>query len=136
MIAKDNIITFDVKGDERGSLIALEENYNVPFDVRRVFYIYGTDQSISRGNHAHYKTKQLLVSVSGSCSVTLDDGEGCKQTFVLDKPSIGLFQDAMIWGTMQNFSENCVLLVLADSHYDESDYIRDYSNFFNLINGG
>lgn len=122
------LLNFKIMGDERGSLIALEEHHNVPFDVKRVFYIYGTQKGIPRGNHAHYKTKQLLVAVSGSCNITLDDGIR-KKTFTLDKPNIGLFQNAMIWGTMHNFSPNCVLMVLADDYYNEDDYIRNYEDF-------
>lgn len=119
-------------GDARGSLIALEANREVPFDIKRVFYIFGTQPDVPRGNHSHYKTKQFLVAVAGSCKVTLDDGK-IKQTFDLDKPNIGLFQDALIWGTMHDFSADCVLLVLADDYYDESDYIRNYDNFLEVV---
>lgn len=124
---------FTVLGDRRGQLIALEENRQVPFEMKRVFYIYGTEASISRGNHSHYKTKQFLVAVNGSCKVTLDNGKE-KQTFDLNKPNVGLFQDALIWGHMHNFSSDCVLMVLADDYYDESDYIRDYDKFLEVVN--
>ena len=126
------LIDFNVFGDERGSLIALEENHNVPFDVKRVFYIYGTQEGISRGQHSHYKTKQLLVAVNGECKVTLDDGN-TKETYTLNKPNIGLLQDALIWGTMHDFSNDCVLMVLADTYYDENDYIRNYKTFTAII---
>lgn len=119
-------------GDKRGSLIALEANKEVPFDIKRVFYIYGTQQDVPRGNHSHYKTKQFLVSVAGSCKVTLDDGKS-KETFDLDKPNIGLFQDALIWGTMHEFSPDCVLMVLADDYYDASDYITNYDKFLEVV---
>jgi predicted phosphodiesterase len=119
-------------GDHRGQLIALEENQNIPFDIKRVFYIYGTLDGVKRGEHSHYKTRQLLIAVSGSCEVTLDNGS-TKQTFSLNKPNEGLLQDALIWGTMHNFSENCVLMVLADTHYDESDYIKDYKKFLKAV---
>jgi dTDP-4-dehydrorhamnose 3,5-epimerase-like enzyme len=127
------IINFRVMGDERGSLIAFEENQNVPFGIKRVFYIYGTQESTSRGKHAHYKTKQLLIAVNGSCKVTLDDGID-KETYNLNKPNLGLFQDALIWGAMHDFSEDCILMVLSDEHYVESDYIRDYEDFIGLTN--
>lgn len=121
-----------VLGDHRGQLIALEENADVPFDIKRVFYIYGTIPDISRGNHSHYKTKQFLVAVNGSCKVTLDDGE-IQQVFDLNRPNVGLFQDALIWGTMHDFSKDCVLMVLADNGYNENDYIRDYEKFIEVV---
>ena len=123
---------FKVLGDHRGQLVALEANRQIPFDVKRVFYIYGTQEGIPRGNHSHYKTKQFLVAVNGSCKVTLDNGKE-KETFDLNKPNLGLFQDALIWGTMHDFSSDCVLMVLADEHYDESDYIRDYDKFLKEV---
>jgi len=123
---------FKVLGDHRGQLVALESNRQIPFDVKRVFYIYGTQEELPRGNHSHYKTKQFLVAVNGSCKVTLDNGKE-KQIFDLNRPNIGLFQDALIWGTMHNFSKDCVLMVLADEYYDESDYIRDYEKFIEEV---
>lgn len=123
---------FMVRGDHRGQLVALEQNKEIPFDVKRVFYIYGTQQGVPRGQHSHYKTKQLLIAVNGSCKVTLDSGRD-KKTFSLDSPNIGLFQDAMIWGAMHDFSDDCVLMVLASDFYDESDYIRDYTQFSKLV---
>ncbi len=128
-----NIISqLKILGDSRGQLIVLEENRDVPFDIKRVFYIYGTQKGISRGEHSHYKTKQFLVAVTGSCKVTLDNGTK-KETFDLDKPNTGLLQDALIWGSMHDFSSDCVLMVLADNHYDESDYIRNYDDFLEVI---
>jgi len=124
---------FKVLGDDRGQLVALEANKQVPFDVKRVFYIYGTQDGVPRGNHSHHKTKQFLVAVNGSCKVTLDDGK-TKETFNLNKPNLGLFQDALIWGTMHDFSSDCVLLVMADAYYDASDYITDYDNFLEVVN--
>lgn len=129
---QDKMINFEVMGDRRGSLIAFEENHNVPFDVKRVFYIYGTQTGISRGQHAHYKTKQLLIAIHGSCKVTLSDGKQ-KKTYTLDKPNIGLLQDALIWGTMYDFSKDCILMILANTFYDENDYIRDYDTFLKEV---
>ena len=123
---------FKVLGDHRGQLIALEANRQIPFDVKRVFYIYGTQEGVPRGNHSHYKTKQFLVAVNGSCKVTLDNGE-IKETFDLNKPNLGLFQDALIWGSMHDFSSDCVLMVLADEYYDASDYIIDYNKFLEVV---
>lgn len=123
---------FKVMGDSRGQLIALEANREIPFDVKRVFYIYGTQEGIPRGNHSHYKTKQFLVALHGNCKVTLDNGK-TKKTFTLDKPNIGLFQDVLIWGCMHDFSSDCVLMVLADAYYDASDYITDYKKFLGEV---
>lgn len=119
-------------GDKGGSIVSLESGVDVPFDVKRVFYIYGTKADIPRGQHSHHAIKQYLIAVSGSCNVTLDNGDK-KETYKLDNPYKGLFQDALIWGEMHDFSDDCVLLVLASDHYDEADYIRDYSQFLNIV---
>lgn len=115
-------------GDERGKLVAIESGIHIPFEIRRVFYIYGTQPNVPRGQHSHQKTKQYLIAVNGSCKVTLDNGQS-KETHELNRPDIGLFQDAMVWGTMHDFSADCVLLVLADQHYNEADYIFNYEEF-------
>ena len=129
---EDKIINFKVMGDDRGSLIAFEENQNVPFDIKRVFYIYGTQVGIPRGQHSHYKTKQLLVAVNGGCKVTLDNGMK-KETYTLNKPNVGLLQESLIWGTMHDFSHDCILMVFADTYYDDSDYIRSYDKFLEIV---
>jgi dTDP-4-dehydrorhamnose 3,5-epimerase-like enzyme len=127
-----NLIKFDIKGDHRGQLVALETNKQVPFDIKRVFYIYGTEKGVPRGNHSHYKTKQFLVAVHGSCKVTLDDGK-TKKTYNLNQPNLGLFQNALIWGIMHDFSSDCVLMVLADDYYVASDYITEYDKFLEVV---
>ncbi len=123
---------FKTLGDDRGQLIALESFNEIPFEIKRVFYIFGTNKENARGNHSHYKTKQFLVAVNGSCKVTLDNGKE-KETFDLNRPNLGLFQDALIWGTMHDFSEDCILLVLANDYYNNSDYINDYELFLKEI---
>jgi len=123
---------FKVLGDSRGQLIALEENKQIPFDIKRVFYIYGTQKGVPRGNHSHYKTKQYLIAINGSCKVTLDNGIE-KKTYNLNKPNLGLLQEELIWGSMHDFSEDCILMVLADDYYNESDYIRDYNKFLKVV---
>ena len=123
-----SVIHHKVLGDHRGQLVVIEGKDSVPFDIKRVFYIYGTQKDVPRGNHSHYKTKQYLIAVNGSCKVTLDNGK-TKQTFSLDEPNKGLFQDVLIWGAMHDFSQDCVLLVLASECYDEADYIHDYQKF-------
>lgn len=115
-------------GDNRGSLIALEENHNVPFDVKRVYYIFGTKENVRRGFHAHKNLKQLAICVSGSCTFLLDDGK-VKEHIALTSPTQGLLIEGLIWREIYDFSADCVLMVLADNYYDESDYIRCYDMF-------
>ena len=130
---KIEIINFDIKGDERGSLISLEENKNIPFEIKRVYYIFNTLEGIRRGFHAHKKLKQLLVCVSGSCKILLDDGKS-KEEISLDNPNKGLLIESMIWREMFDFSPDCVLMVLANEVYEESDYFRDYQQFLSYLN--
>lgn len=122
------LINFKPLGDERGSLIAIEAEKSVPFAVRRVYYIFGTKEGVERGFHAHKALNQVAVAVTGSCEMVLDDGES--ETIVLmDSSEKGVLIEPKVWHFMRNFSPDCVLLVLADQHYDEADYIRDYEQF-------
>lgn len=123
-----NLIEFESLGDERGSLVSLEENNNIKFDIKRVYYIFGTKQGVARGFHAHKELQQIAICVSGSCRFILDDSLH-REEIILDKPNIGLYIDSMKWREMHDFSEDCVLMVLASHHYDEEDYIRDYESF-------
>lgn len=127
------VLEFRVLGDDRGSLISLEEQYNIPFDIKRVYYIYDTKSDISRGYHAHKNLEQVAICVKGSCRIVLDDGKS-KESIVLDSPDKGLYIDNNKWREMHDFSDDCVLLVLASNVYDESDYIRDYEEFLRLVN--
>lgn len=128
-----NILHFKSLGDERGSLIALEENYNAPFDIKRVYYIFGTKPGVTRGFHAHKKLKQLAIAVSGSCTFVLDDGKK-REHISLSNPNHGLFIEGFIWREMKDFTPDCVLVVLASEHYDERDYERNYENFLKEAN--
>ena len=128
-------INFKPLGDERGSLVALEGSKVVPFDIKRVYYIFDTKQGVSRGFHAHRNLKQVAVCVTGSCRFILDNGKQ-REEFVLDKSTIGLLIDDLIWREMYDFSPDCVLLVLASEYYDEADYIRDYQAFLKAVNNG
>jgi hypothetical protein len=121
-----------ILGDHRGQLVAIESQLDVPFEVKRVFYIFGTQPGVPRGQHSHHKTRQYLIAINGSCKVTLDDGKQ-KITYDLNQPNIGLLQDALVWGSMHDFTPDCVLLVLASEHYDEADYIRDYGDFLKVV---
>lgn len=125
------IIEFPMLGDERGSLLSLESNKNIPFDIKRVYYIFKTVKGVSRGFHAHKALKQVAVAVSGSCRFVLDDGVD-KADVILDVPTRGLLIESFMWREMHDFSDDCVLMVLADQLYDESDYIRKYEDFLRL----
>ncbi|PKM77567.1 MAG: dTDP-6-deoxy-3,4-keto-hexulose isomerase [Firmicutes bacterium HGW-Firmicutes-15] len=127
-------ITYDfkIRGDERGSLIAIEENADIPFSIKRVYYIFNTQEGVNRGLHAHRTLRQVLVCVNGSCKILLDDGAE-KVTVSMDKAFQGLLVDPMIWHEMYDFSVDCVLLALAGDFYDEKDYIRDYGEFSELV---
>lgn len=114
--------------DARGSLVALEGGKNVPFDIRRVYYLYGSKDSQPRGFHAHRALQQVAVCVSGSCRMVLDDGRR-REDAILDRPERGLLIREMVWREMHDFTPDCVLLVLASEHYDEADYIRSYEEF-------
>lgn len=127
-----NWITFPPLGDERGSLVALEAEKTVPFEIKRVYYIFGTQQGVIRGLHAHRNLRQIAVCVTGECRMVLDDGVQ-RQEVWLDSPTRGLIISDLVWREMHDFSDDCVLLVLASEHYDENDYIRDYNDFLKAV---
>ncbi len=119
-------------GDERGSLVALEAAKTIPFDIQRVYYLFDTKPGVSRGFHAHKKLQQVAVCVTGQCRMVLDDGKERKEVW-LDSSVKGIALPPMVWHEMHDFSPDCVLLVLASEHYDETDYIRSYEDFLRLI---
>lgn len=123
-------IHFPPLGDERGSLVALEAKRNVPFDIKRVYYIFGTQKGIARGFHAHKNLKQVAVCIAGKCRMVMEDGRN-KESIWLDSPTQGILITTE-WHEMHDFSEDCVLLVLASEHYDENDYIRHYEDFVKI----
>lgn len=127
------LLSFKSVDDHRGSLVALEECNEVPFEIKRVYYIYGNTKNITRGYHAHKALKQVLICLAGSVKVKVDDGRE-KNTYELLSPDKGLLIEGLVWREMSHFSENCVLLVLADAVFDEDDYIRDYDNFIRKVN--
>ncbi|MBQ4542014.1 MAG: WxcM-like domain-containing protein [Clostridia bacterium] len=127
--------SFQQHGDDRGMLVALEELKDIPFSVRRIYYIYDTLAGVRRGFHAHKNLKQILVCVKGSCKLHLDNGFETEEV-LLDKPYEGIYLDNNIWREMYDFSEDAVLLVLASEYYDEADYIRDYQKFLEFVNAG
>jgi dTDP-4-dehydrorhamnose 3,5-epimerase-like enzyme len=127
-----SFIEFQSHGDDRGSLVALEDQKNIPFSIKRIYYIFDTKDKVRRGFHAHKKLKQIAVVLKGSCRFMLDDGKD-KIEILLDNPERGLYIESFLWREMYDFSDDCVLLVLADSSYDENDYIRDYQEFKKLV---
>jgi len=129
------IIPLQAHGDDRGSLIALEEENNIPFEIKRVYYMFNTKEGVKRGLHAHRKLKQVAIAVRGSCRFVLDDGKE-RVEILLDNPGQGLLIDSCMWREMYDFSKDCVLMVLADRHYDENDYIRDYNTFIEMVDHG
>ena len=112
-------------GDERGQLVALESQKNIPFDIKRVYYIYNTSAGVSRGLHAHHDLEQVLICTQGGCTVLTDDGRE-QQVTRLQGPKDALYVGRLIWREMYDFTDDCVLVVLASDHYHERDYIRSY----------
>lgn len=127
------LMNYLIHGDERGSLIAIENNKDYPFDVKRVYYIFNTLPDVRRGFHAHKKLQQILICVNGSCVIHLDNGLGETKEILLDSPSKGLYISSNTWREMYNFSKDAVLLVLASEYYDEADYIRNYDDFIRFV---
>lgn len=125
---KIQVELFKVMGDHRGQLVALQALDNVPFSIERAYYLTDTLAGVSRGYHAHRELTQLAVCVSGRCRMVMDDGQS-RSDYWLDASNKGVLIPPMVWHEMHDFSTDCVLLVLADAHYDEADYIRDYSQF-------
>jgi len=125
-------INLHSQDDNRGSLIAIESNQDIPFNIERVYYLFNTSEDAARGFHAHKDLQQLAICVSGKCRMTLDDGTK-KESVVLDSPTKGLLIKSNIWREIDSFSKDCVLLVLANHKYDEDDYIRDYQDFLRYM---
>lgn len=124
--------TFQQHGDDRGQLVALEEMKDIPFEIKRVYYMYDTGEGVRRGYHAHKSLEQILICIHGSCKILLDDGEE-KEIVPLDKPYEGLYVSNVMWREMYDFSPDAVLMVLASEYYDERDYIRNYDDFLKYI---
>ena len=127
------IIDMHVYGDERGKLVSLEENQNVPFDIKRVYYIFDTLPEQERGKHAHKNLEQIIVAIDGACQFVLDDGK-TRETVWLNRPDKGLYIGPGMWREMRHFSYGCKLMVLASTHYDPNEYIRDYDEFLSEVN--
>lgn len=127
------LLKMEVNKDKRGSLIALENLKTVPFEIKRVYYIYDTKPDIDRGGHAHTNLEQILIMMDGACEVLLDNGKE-KKSIILNRPDVGLYIGKNMWREMKNFSYGAKLLVLASDLYDEKEYIRSYDEFLRIVN--
>ena len=130
MIEECKLIEFPQKGDERGHLVIVEGDQDIPFDIKRVFYIYGSDKDVVRGKHANYRTEFVLINVAGTSKVRVTE-----KTFNLDRPQIGIYLPKLVWKDMYDFSEDSVLLCLASEHYNSEEYIRDYDEYLQVMKG-
>lgn len=123
---------FQQHGDDRGQLVALEEYKDIPFEIKRVYYMYDTGEGVRRGFHAHKNLEQILICIHGSCKILLDNGDE-KKIVSLEKPYEGLYIANNMWREMYDFSPDAVLMALASDYYNEEDYIRDYDEFLKFV---
>ncbi|WP_026659864.1 sugar 3,4-ketoisomerase [Butyrivibrio sp. AC2005] len=128
------MLEFSQRGDERGHLVIVEGMEDIPFEIKRIFYIYGSDHDVVRGQHANRNSEFVLINVAGTSKVRVKDGKGNEAIYSLNRPHTGIYLPRMVWKDMYDFSEDSVLLCLASTHYDNSEYIRDYDEFVKLIN--
>ena len=130
---KVQMLEFPQHGDERGHLVIVEGEKDIPFEIKRAFYIYGSAKDVVRGQHANRKSEFVLINVAGKSKVRVKDGEGNEAVFSLNRPHTGIYLPRMVWKDMYDFSEDSVLLCLSSEHYDASEYIRDYDEFVRII---
>lgn len=130
---KAQMLEFSQKGDERGHMVIVEGAQDIPFDIKRIFYIYGSDADVVRGQHANRRTEFVLINVAGTSKVKVLDGKGNETIYSLNRPHTGIYLPKMVWKDMYDFSEDSVLLCLASEHYDATEYIRNYDEFVEEI---
>lgn len=128
------MLEFPQVGDERGHLVIVEGMEDIPFDIARIFYIYGSESNVVRGQHANRKSQFALINVAGSCKVRVKDGKGNEAVFVLNRPHTGIYLPPMLWKDMYDFSADSVLLCLSSEHYDPAEYIRNYDDYVKIMN--
>lgn len=128
------ILEFSQHGDDRGHLVVVEGKKDIPFDVKRIFYIYGSDANVVRGQHANRKSEFVLINVAGTSKVKVKDGKGNEVVFSLNRPHTGIYLPCMVWKDMYDFSKDSVLICLSSEHYDPEEYIRDYEEFVRIVN--
>ncbi len=127
------LMEFNQRGDDRGHLVVVEGGTDIPFDIKRVFYIYGSDNNVVRGSHANRKSEFVLINVVGTSKVKVYYPNGNECIYALNKPHTGIYLPRMVWKDMYDFSEDSVLLVLASEHYNPDEYIRDFEEYINEI---
>lgn len=127
------MLEFKELGDARGHLVVVEGEEDIPFEIKRIFYIYGSDANVVRGQHANKKSEFVLINVAGTSKVRVDDGRGNEAVFSLNRPHTGIYLPKLVWKDMYDFSKDSVLLCLASEHYDASEYIRDYDEFVKYV---
>ena len=130
------MVEFPQHGDDRGHLVIVEGGMDIPFEIKRTFYIYGSDRDVIRGQHANRKTQFALINVAGTSKVKVRDGKGNEVVFSLNRPHTGVYLPEMVWKEMYDFSEDSVLLVLASEHYDANEYIRYYKEYEKIVREG
>lgn len=128
-------VEFPWHGDDRGKLVVVEGKKDIPFDMKRIFYIYGSDKNVVRGKHANRRSSFVLVNVMGSCRIKVTDGRGLFTVYELNRPHTGLYLPPMIWKEMYDFSSDSVLLCISSELYDANEYIRDYGEFVEIVKG-
>lgn len=126
------LINLKINGDKRGKLVALEGGMDLPFEIKRVYYMFDTLPNESRGFHAHKNLQQLIIAMDGACRFILDDGK-TRESVLLNRPDVGLYIGPGMWREMHDFSYGCKLVVLASEHYDEKEYIRNYEDFLKTL---
>lgn len=128
------LLNFNVYSDDRGNLSSLSNNNEIPFDIKRIYYTWDMPKDAIRGGHAHKELKEVMVCLHGSCDFVLNDG---KENIIitLDKPNLGLYIEPKLWREFKNFSEDCVVILIASDYYDVNDYVRDYNEFLTSIKG-
>lgn len=132
-IERVKMLEFKQRGDERGHLVIVEGGMDIPFEIARAFYIYGSEKDIIRGQHANEKSEFVLINVAGSSKVKVKDGLGNEAIYSLNRPHTGVYLPTMVWKEMYDFSEDSVLLCLASEHYDATEYVRNYDDYVNYI---
>lgn len=130
------MLEFPQRGDERGRLVVVEGMQDIPFDIKRIFYIYDSNTEVIRGQHANRKTEFVLINIAGKSKVKVKDGRGNEAVYSLDRPHTGIYLPRMVWKDMYDFSEDSILICLASEHYDPTEYIRDYDEYVKEITGG
>ena len=134
-VKKAQLYEFSEKGDSRGKMVVVEGMKDIPFEIKRLFYIYGSDRDVVRGQHANRKSQFLLINVAGTSKVKVLDGKGNEVVYSLNRPHTGVYLPNMVWKDMYDFSEDSVLLCIASELYDPDEYIRDYDEFVAIVNG-